>query len=241
MWTLAGIGEFESNPAKWNPILKDLLLHPSYAVRMNVVQAMPRTTASAEAIRDQCTLNDEDPHVRRYALMAVNQMPGVDNMVMFRDYRNLDGHSQWLFDDAGNKVSEVSSIPGACPDLNENNMTGGCKDIRYGEFNIEADVHDPEMCITAIEKGPGNPLSGSLLKYMKMGMSGDGALKVIVSLGMQPGTVKIHTIDGKAVAERPFDGFSLNGSSLILDRKLYIYTLYDKDSRIQHKGKVAGL
>ena len=241
MWTLEGIGAFESNPTKWNPILKDLLLHPSYAVRANVVQAMPRTTASAQAIRDQCALNDEDPHVRLQVLMAIDQMPQVSNMVMLNTYRNLDGHSQALFNDAGNKVSEVSSIPGSCPDLHENNLEGGCKDIRYGEYNAEAGAHDPDMCITGIEKDPGNPFAGAGLKYMKMGVASNGAVKMITAIGMRSGTVKIHTIDGKAVAERLFDGTSLNGSPLILERKLYIYTLYDKDMKVQHKGKVAGL
>jgi putative membrane-bound dehydrogenase-like protein len=64
LWTAEGLGFFKTHPLIWDPILKAALLHPSPAVRMNVAKAMPRTSTSALAIRDQGTVNAKEPHVR---------------------------------------------------------------------------------------------------------------------------------------------------------------------------------
>jgi hypothetical protein len=101
------------------PVLTELLLHPSAAVRMNTLQAMPRTEESATAIAGQQRLNDPDPHVRLKAMLAVAEMPGVDGLEMFTDYVNLDVHSQEVFSRISGKVNEVSQLPAVPPLLAE--------------------------------------------------------------------------------------------------------------------------
>src|SRR5690606_15192128 len=86
LWTLHGLKQFETNPTRWNPILKNLLLHPSWAVRRNVLQALPATTASYEAIRDQCSVNDSHAHVRLQAFEALARIPATGAVI-----QSLDG------------------------------------------------------------------------------------------------------------------------------------------------------
>ena len=76
LWTLAGMGRFDmaSEAARWNPILSKLLLHPATGVRRNVLRAMPRTSASAQAISDRCSVNDGHGHVRLQALVALSEI-----------------------------------------------------------------------------------------------------------------------------------------------------------------------
>jgi hypothetical protein len=75
IWTLHGLKQFETNPTRWNPILKNLLLHPAWTVRRNALLAMPSTAATFEAIREQCAVNDEHPHVRLQAFEALINAP----------------------------------------------------------------------------------------------------------------------------------------------------------------------
>ncbi len=86
LWTLHGLKQFEANPTRWNPILKQLLLHPSWAVRRNVLQVLPATTASYEAIRDQCSVNDTHPHVRLQAFENLARIPATGAVI-----QSLDG------------------------------------------------------------------------------------------------------------------------------------------------------
>ena len=77
VWTLEGMGQFASDAARWNPILKTLLLHPAWVTRRNVLQAMPSTAATSQAISDQCSVNDNHGHVRYQALLALARSPNV--------------------------------------------------------------------------------------------------------------------------------------------------------------------
>jgi hypothetical protein len=77
VWVLEGMGQLASDAARWNPILKTLLLHPAWMTRQNVLQAMPRTAATSQSISDQCSVNDDHGHVRYQALLALAQSPNV--------------------------------------------------------------------------------------------------------------------------------------------------------------------
>ncbi len=113
LWTAEGLGLFAANPAKWDPILKGLLLHPSPAVRMNVVKAMPLTSSSAMAIKDQGRANDEDPYVRLWTLLALGAMPKTDGISVSTDFHNLDKWSQAAFTkaQAGSGVIDATARP----------------------------------------------------------------------------------------------------------------------------------
>lgn len=76
LWTLHGMGRFTADAATWNPILADLLRHPAWGVRRNVLIAMPRTTASATAINGECSVNDPHGHVRLQAVLALAGISG---------------------------------------------------------------------------------------------------------------------------------------------------------------------
>lgn len=105
IWTLSGMGQFDAtgNPTKWDPILKTLLLHPAWCVRENVLKAMPRTAASAQAISDQCSVNDTHAHVRLNAMAAwaeISSKPASPKAI-FADYANLDTYATSAFTASG--------------------------------------------------------------------------------------------------------------------------------------------
>ena len=77
VWVLEGLGQLTSDATRWNPILKTLLLHPAWMTRQNVLQAMPRTAATSQAISDQCSVNDDHGHVRYQALLALAASPNA--------------------------------------------------------------------------------------------------------------------------------------------------------------------
>src|SRR5690606_9266041 len=83
---LHGLKQFATNPTRWNPVLKQLLLHPAWGVRRNVLQALPATTASYEAIREQCAVNDVHAHVRLQAFENLARIPASGAVI-----QSLDG------------------------------------------------------------------------------------------------------------------------------------------------------
>ena len=91
VWVLEGLGQFTSDAARWDPILKSLLLHPAWMTRQNVLQAMPRTAATSKSISDQCSVNDDHGHVRYQALLALAQAPKADNATaIWTTFQNAD-------------------------------------------------------------------------------------------------------------------------------------------------------
>ncbi len=101
IWTLQGLGQFEAsgNPTKWDPILKGLLIHPAWAVRMNVLKAMPRSAASAQSISDACAVNDDHGHVRLQAMVAwaeISSKP-ANATAMWSTYANVDSYATTAF------------------------------------------------------------------------------------------------------------------------------------------------
>jgi hypothetical protein len=116
------MGQFKADPTRWNPILKQLLLHPAWTVRRNVLLAMPSTAASFEAIRDQCAANDDHPHVRLQALDNLNRMPvsGALPTISGAAVR-LDTYSTGAFNSANVGTVHIDSTstaigrPSSCP------------------------------------------------------------------------------------------------------------------------------
>jgi|GEM_PF-1090761 len=85
IWTLHGMKQFELNPTRWNPVLRQLLLHPAWSVRRNALLAMPSTAASYESIREQCAVNDVHPHVRLQAFEALIRTPASGAVIESMD------------------------------------------------------------------------------------------------------------------------------------------------------------
>jgi uncharacterized protein len=103
LWTLHGLGQFTSNATKWLPILKDLLLHPAWGVRRNVLMVMPRTTAGAQAISDNCSVNDSHGHVRLQALVAFAETSAkpANPKAMWTTFQNVDTTATGAFRASG--------------------------------------------------------------------------------------------------------------------------------------------
>jgi putative membrane-bound dehydrogenase-like protein len=93
LWTLHGLGQIDSDGTRWNPVLSKLLLHPAWGVRRNVLRAMPRNAASAQAIGTQCSVNDPHGHVRIQALLALSEISSkpAGLPAIWNDYRVADG------------------------------------------------------------------------------------------------------------------------------------------------------
>jgi len=113
IWTLSGLGQFEAtgNPTRWDPILKDLLTHPAWCVRENVLKAMPRTAASAQSINDACSVNDSHGHVRLQAMAAwaeISNKP-ANPKAMFATYANIDTYATSAFTQAG--LTSAATLP----------------------------------------------------------------------------------------------------------------------------------
>jgi hypothetical protein len=126
LWTLHGLGEFKNNPTRWDPKLKALLLHPAWTVRRNVLRAMPRTAASAQAIKDQGRVNDPHGHVRLQAFIAISEIdstllaPGFRGSIkLFAGFRTVDSlsgnHASTMATAAG--LTDTADLP-AIPALN---------------------------------------------------------------------------------------------------------------------------
>ncbi len=153
LWTLHGLKQFETNPTRWNPVLKQLLLHPSWAVRRNVLQALPATTASYEAIREQCSVNDVHPHVRLQALENLARIPASGEVIQSLEGLRTEptgptgGSMSYLtaaFNAAGTSkvVSAAGNArPGSCPDyLPASNWTVSIKGGEKTPFRFSQDV-----------------------------------------------------------------------------------------------------
>ena len=117
LWTLEGLNRLVVDSARWNPVLKSLLLHPAWGVRENVLKAMPKTAASAQAISDQCAADDPHPHVRLQAYIALAASPAASAAVQGH-FRATDSYSQSAFDAATTAklaaATPANTRPGTC-------------------------------------------------------------------------------------------------------------------------------
>ncbi|MCE9556181.1 MAG: ThuA domain-containing protein [Planctomycetes bacterium] len=77
LWTLHGLGALAEQNTDQAALTAALaaLRHPSYAVRRNAVQVLPRTEESLFAILSAGLLSDSDAQVRLMTLLALSEMP----------------------------------------------------------------------------------------------------------------------------------------------------------------------
>ncbi len=110
VWVLNGLGQFTANPTRWNPILDTLLHHPAWGTRRNVLMAMPRTAATAQAISDACMVNDVHGHVRLQALFALAASPKITSPTpIWSTYANVDAAATSAVQSAG--LATSASMP----------------------------------------------------------------------------------------------------------------------------------
>jgi putative membrane-bound dehydrogenase-like protein len=75
IWALHGLGELNGENREAEQVVEKALRHPSAAVRKNALRVIPRTTTSLKVIMASDLLNDSDLHTRKYAFLALSEMP----------------------------------------------------------------------------------------------------------------------------------------------------------------------
>lgn len=75
LWALHGLGELTGDNSEAVKAVTKALSHPSAAVRKNALRVIPRNEASLSSILTSGILNDADLHTRKYAFLAVSEMP----------------------------------------------------------------------------------------------------------------------------------------------------------------------
>ena len=140
VWTLEGLHRLTADSARWNPILKGLLLHPAWGVRENVLKAMPRTAISAQIISDQCAANDPHPHVRLQAYIALAESPAAPSGPVQGTYSATDSYATSTFNAAGSTklavATPANTRPASCAavvgiSLNNRTPSQPYNSIRY--------------------------------------------------------------------------------------------------------------
>ncbi|MDF2157937.1 PVC-type heme-binding CxxCH protein [Algoriphagus sp. CAU 1675] len=75
LWALHGLGELNGENREAEMIVEKALRHPSAAVRKNALRVLPKTPDALKAILGSDLINDPDLHTRKYAFLAVSDMP----------------------------------------------------------------------------------------------------------------------------------------------------------------------
>ena len=75
LWAIHGLGELTGENADASAAVEKALSHPSAAVRKNALRVLPKTEASLTAILNSGVINDSDLHTRKYAFLAISDMP----------------------------------------------------------------------------------------------------------------------------------------------------------------------
>ncbi|WP_075352690.1 PVC-type heme-binding CxxCH protein [Algoriphagus marinus] len=75
IWALHGLGELNGENREAEQVIEKALQHPSAAVRKNALRVIPRTESSLKVIMASDLLNDSDLHTRKYAFLALSEMP----------------------------------------------------------------------------------------------------------------------------------------------------------------------
>jgi uncharacterized protein len=213
LWTASALGFFTAHPATWDPILKAALLHPSPAVRMNVAKAMPRTAASALAIRDQGTVNATEPHVRLWAMIALSEMPKTDGIQIFTTFHNLDNWSKQAFTKAvaGSGIADADVKP-AAPEL-----------------------HAVEVAVVGIREQNSIPAQSDI----KFGFLTNGELHIHANAQLGAGQLTVFDMQGKALAHSNFNGQKWSAPITGMNNPLYMF-LYQGQNGRQMVGKIVG-
>ncbi|MCE7056793.1 ThuA domain-containing protein [Algoriphagus sp. AGSA1] len=80
LWTLKGLGELEGNNTKAQEVVEKALKHPSAAVRKNAARVIPKNQAALDAIMAANLLEDPSLQVKKFAILAVSEMPASDEV-----------------------------------------------------------------------------------------------------------------------------------------------------------------
>lgn len=75
LWALHGLGELNGENAEAISTVEKALSHPSAAVRKNALRVLPKSESSLKAILASDVINDRDMHTRKYAFLAISDMP----------------------------------------------------------------------------------------------------------------------------------------------------------------------
>lgn len=75
LWALHGLGELNGENAEAISTVEKALSHPSAAVRKNALRVLPKSESSLKAILASDVINDPDMHTRKYAFLAISDMP----------------------------------------------------------------------------------------------------------------------------------------------------------------------
>lgn len=75
LWALEGLGVLKGDNDAASAAVIKALTHSSAAVRKNALRILPRTSESLGAILAADLLNDADLHTRKYAFLAVSELP----------------------------------------------------------------------------------------------------------------------------------------------------------------------
>jgi putative membrane-bound dehydrogenase-like protein len=194
MWTAQGLGLFNTNAAKWDSVLRVLSLHPSYAVRMNVAKAMPRTAASVLSIKTQGRVNDSDAHVRLWTLLALAQMPQLAGIEMWDTYRTTDSYSTSSFTRANNNGSGITAV---------------------AEMPVVPPLEPP----SAVTPRPYAALGAGPRFIMT-----PSGWQPRADKGLVPGTLSIYDVRGSLVGRVAFDGLNWSSGLNIGHEPVYVFT-----------------
>jgi putative membrane-bound dehydrogenase-like protein len=79
LWTLHGLGAFAKDKSRMTALLTKDLHHSSPGVRRAAVTVLPHNAVSLEAVLQANLLQDQEPLVRRAALLLLSEMPSSPN------------------------------------------------------------------------------------------------------------------------------------------------------------------
>lgn len=80
MWTLKGLGELEGNNTQAQDVIEKALSHPSASVRKNAARVIPKNQDALDAIMAANLMEDPSLQVRKFAILAVSEMPTSENV-----------------------------------------------------------------------------------------------------------------------------------------------------------------
>lgn len=75
LWTLHGLGQLDGSNKEASMLVEKALRHPSAAVRKNALRVLPSNQESLRAILGSGILDDSDMHTRKFAFLALSEMP----------------------------------------------------------------------------------------------------------------------------------------------------------------------
>ncbi len=214
LWTLQGMGLFESNAAKWNPVLRELLLHPSASIRMNVIKAMPRTRESYLAIRDQGRINDPDAHVRFQALITVSEISDkAGGITLFQDYLKVDDWNP-LFNGA-NQPKWVDTA------------------FAHAGIATRADLPPLPELQPVSAKVPASRARPSGPMAVRFARGRDGALEILAGYRLRAGRLRIYDLSGRQRMDASYDGRKWLSDPGRLEDGVYRFLFLSTDGEIQ--------